>query len=106
MLLSLAGIPLTAGFVGKFYLIVAAGSAGLWAALVVMMVTSGIGLFYYLRVVVAMGMAPAAAEAASTPPVPIAAGLTLAVLTGLLVWFGVYPGPLIALIHSAVAGIA
>ena len=58
MLLSLAGIPLTAGFVGKFYLTVAAGGAGLWPLLVVMMVTSGIGLFYYLRVIVAMFMAP------------------------------------------------
>ena len=59
MLLSLAGIPLTAGFVGKFYLTVAAGGAALWPLLIVMMVTSGIGLFYYLRVVVAMFMEPA-----------------------------------------------
>ena len=49
MLLSLAGIPLTAGFVGKFYLTVAAGGAALWSLLIVMMITSGIGLFYYLR---------------------------------------------------------
>jgi NADH-quinone oxidoreductase subunit N len=108
MLLSLAGIPLTAGFVGKFYLTVAAGGAGLWPLLVVMMVTSGIGLFYYLRIIVTMCMEPATDSTApmSTPRVPLLAGLTLAALTMLLVWLGLYPGPLIALIRSAVAGAA
>jgi NADH-quinone oxidoreductase subunit N len=104
MLLSLAGIPLTAGFVGKFYLTVAAGDSALWLLLVVMMVTSGIGLFYYLRVIVAMFMEPPAepVEAPGTGPVPLIARLTLGTLTILLVWFGVYPGPLMALIRTAV----
>jgi NADH-quinone oxidoreductase subunit N len=107
-LLSLAGIPLTAGFVGKFYLTVAAGGAALWSLLVVMMVTSGIGLFYYLRVIVAMYMQSAGEEVArvSAPRVPLIAGVTLASLTVLLVWIGVYPEPLIAFIRSAVAGVA
>ncbi len=107
-LLSLAGIPLTAGFVGKFYLTVAAGGAALWSLLVVMMVTSGVGLFYYLRVVVAMYMQSAGEEVAGvTPPrVPLVAGMTLAALTVLLIWIGVYPGPLIAFIRLAVAGMA
>jgi NADH-quinone oxidoreductase subunit N len=104
-LLSLAGIPLTAGFVGKFYLTVAAAGAALWSLLVVMMVTSGIGLFYYLRVIVAMYMQSAGGEAAGAgaPGVPLVAGVTLASLTVLLVWIGVYPEPLIAFIRSAVA---
>lgn len=108
MLLSLAGIPLTAGFVGKFYLTVAAGGAALWGLLIVMMVTSGIGLFYYLRVIVAMCMQPATESAAvvGTLHVPLVAGLMLAALTMLLVWLGIYPGPLIAVIRSAVAGVA
>ena len=108
MLLSLAGIPLTAGFVGKFYLTVAAGSASLWPLLVVMMVTSGIGLFYYLRVIVAMFMSPDTESAAwpGPPRVPLAAGLTLTVLTVLLIWLGVYPSPLIALIRTAAAAVA
>jgi NADH-quinone oxidoreductase subunit N len=106
MLLSLAGIPLTAGFVGKFYLTVAGGSAALWPLLVVMMLASGVGLFYYLRVVVAMFMAPASDTMArvETVSVPPLAGVTLAALTVLLVWLGVYPAPLIALIRSAIAG--
>jgi NADH-quinone oxidoreductase subunit N len=108
MLLSLAGIPLTAGFIGKFYLTFAASGAALWPLLVVMMVTSGIGLFYYLRVIVAMFMQPAteSTAGAGTSRVPLIAGLTLAALTMLLVWLGVYPEPLIALIRLAVAGAA
>jgi NADH-quinone oxidoreductase subunit N len=107
-LLSLAGIPLTAGFVGKFYLTVAAGAAALWWLLTVMMVTSGIGQFYYLRVVVAMYMQTAGEEAIGVraPRVPLVASVTLAALTVLLVWIGVYPGPLIAFIRSVVAGMA
>jgi NADH-quinone oxidoreductase subunit N len=106
MLLSLAGIPLTAGFVGKFYLTIAAGGAGLWPLLVVMMVASGIGLFYYLRIIVAMFMAPATEPIAGvdTLRVPLLAGLTLAALSVALVWLGVYPAPIIRLIHVAVTG--
>jgi NADH-quinone oxidoreductase subunit N len=106
MLLSLAGIPVTAGFVGKFYLTVAAGGAALWSLLIVMMVTSGIGLFYYLRIVVAMFMEPAAGTSAGHDPsrVPVVAGLTLGALTVALVWLGVYPAPLIQLIQVAVTG--
>jgi NADH-quinone oxidoreductase subunit N len=105
MLLSLAGIPLTAGFVGKFFVTVAAGSAALWALLIVMMVTSGVGLFYYLRVVVAMFMQPAAVEAPEEGalPVPLTATLTLAMLAAVLLGLGVFPGPLLAVIDAAVA---
>jgi NADH-quinone oxidoreductase subunit N len=106
MLLSLAGIPLTAGFVGKFYLTVAAGSAALWPLLIVMMITSGIGLFYYLRVVVAMFMESAPDASAGREPsrLPFVAGLTLTALTVALVWLGAYPAPLIRLIRVAVTG--
>ena len=105
MLLSLAGIPFTAGFVGKFYVTVAAGSAALWALLVVMMITSGIGLFYYLRVVGAMFMQEESASVAHADScsVPITAGVTLAALAVLLVWIGVYPAPFIALARSALS---
>jgi NADH-quinone oxidoreductase subunit N len=106
MLLSLAGIPLTAGFVGKFYLTVAAGGAALWALLIVMMVTSGIGLFYYLRIIVAMFMESATDASAGREPsrLPLVAGLTLSALTVALVWLGVYPAPLIRLIRTMVIG--
>lgn len=54
MLLSLAGIPVTAGFFGKFYIITASAASRLWPLLIVLIVSSTIGLFYYLRVIVEM----------------------------------------------------
>lgn len=50
-LLSLAGIPLTAGFIAKFYLISAAVSDFRWVLLGSLVVGSGIGIYYYLRVI-------------------------------------------------------
>ena len=54
MLFSLAGIPLTAGFVGKFYVVAAGVGSALWLAVVALAINSVIGLFYYLRIVVAL----------------------------------------------------
>jgi NADH-quinone oxidoreductase subunit N len=99
MLLSLAGIPLTAGFMAKVYLLAGGASRGEWGLLLVLAVASAIGLFYYLRVVVAIfRRAPAAAPHAVTarPGRQLLSGLALAVLLVLLVWLGVYPGPLMA----------
>jgi NADH-quinone oxidoreductase subunit N len=106
MLLSLAGIPITAGFVSKFYVAAVAADATLWSLLIIMMVTSGIGLFYYLRVIVAIYMQPAtetpeAASAFGVARVPI--GVLLTALTAALVWLGLYPGPLIKVIQAALA---
>jgi NADH-quinone oxidoreductase subunit N len=59
MLFSLAGIPLTAGFVGKFYLLAAGVSVQLWALVAILVVNSAIGLYYYLRIIVVMCRGPA-----------------------------------------------
>ncbi len=50
-LLSLAGIPLTAGFIAKFYIFSAAVSGEHWALLAALIAGSAIGIYYYLRVV-------------------------------------------------------
>lgn len=80
-LLSLAGLPLTAGFVGKVYLLAAGAGAGLWALAVVLVVNSAIGLYYYLRVIVALftpapeaAVGPQAAVAEGGPAVPAVPG--------------------------------
>ncbi len=104
MLLSLAGIPLTAGFMAKVFVVSAGASAALWAQVLVLVITSGIGLYYYLRVVVAM-FSESGAAAPERPSVGFAAGVALAVLTAALVFLGVYPGPLQTLIQAAVARI-
>lgn len=58
-LLSLAGIPLTAGFIGKFYLFAAAVSGSHWVLLAALVLGSGIGIYYYLRVIFQMSQKPA-----------------------------------------------
>lgn len=54
MLLSLAGILLTMGFVAKLYAVAASVDASLWLLVVVLVARSAIGLFYYLRIIAAM----------------------------------------------------
>lgn len=104
MLLSLAGIPLTAGFIGKFYVIAAGVDSSLWVLIVVLVVNSVIGLFYYLRVIVAMaaeGRRDAREpDQAQALQVSYADGLVLAMLSGLLFWLGLYPAPLIGLMQT------
>lgn len=105
-LLSLAGIPLTAGFVGKFYVLSAGVGSALWALVISLVVSSGIGLYYYLRIIVAMYLTAPEGGARSRSPVPTVSGsVTLAILFLLLIWFGVYPTPLIRLIESTVGGL-
>jgi len=57
-LLSLAGIPATMGFLGKFYVLAAGAAAAAWPLIIILVVTSVAGLFYYLRIVVALYSAP------------------------------------------------
>jgi NADH-quinone oxidoreductase subunit N len=111
MLLSLAGIPLTAGFIGKFYVLAAGVGAALWMLVAVMIAASAVGIFYYLRVVIEMykapveeGVEPAAAPLISVP-LSLAAGVALAAMTMGLVGLGVYPAPLVGLIETIVAGL-
>jgi NADH-quinone oxidoreductase subunit N len=50
-LLSFAGIPLTMGFIGKFYLLTQATAQQLWLLIAALIIGSGIALFYYLRII-------------------------------------------------------
>ncbi|MBW2726375.1 MAG: NADH-quinone oxidoreductase subunit N [Deltaproteobacteria bacterium] len=107
MLLSLAGIPLTAGFVGKFLVLRAGVGAAQWTLALILVVGSVISVFYYLRVVVAMYMRSADDEASKphTVPVSLMAGATLAALLVALVWLGVWPAPVMELVHGAVGAL-
>ncbi|MDX1903586.1 MAG: NADH-quinone oxidoreductase subunit N [Thermonemataceae bacterium] len=53
-MLSLAGIPLTAGFFGKLWIFISAFERGLYWVLVIAAVSSTIGLYYYFKVIIAM----------------------------------------------------
>jgi NADH-quinone oxidoreductase subunit N len=94
MLLSLAGIPLTAGFLGKFYVLTAGAAESRWVLIFTLIASSTIGLFYYLRIVVVMYARPADAGTirdVSILPLPLPTTIALAALTGLVFLLGVYP---------------
>ena len=103
-LLSLAGIPATMGFLGKFYILAAGANAAAWLLIVVLVLTSVAGLFYYLRIVVALYSDPPE-HAAPLVGLPRGGVLVLALLAMLLIWLGVYPSPLLNLIRSSLAGL-
>jgi NADH-quinone oxidoreductase subunit N len=105
MLLSLAGIPVTAGFIGKFYIVAAGASSAMWALIIILVVTSAIGLFYYLRILVVMYGQSSESPASPSRLTP-AGRLVLTLLTALLIWFGVFPRPLLSIIRNALAGLA
>jgi len=73
---------------------------------VMLVLNSAIGLFYYLRVIVAMYLVLPEEEVQEIHAVPsrlsLLEGLVLAVLTFLLIWLGVYPSPLIHMIQTTV----
>ena len=107
MLLSLAGIPLTAGFLGKFYIVAAGAAVGAWSLILILAITSTIGLFYYLRIVAALYQQPADGHQ-TNQPLPSrkpAATMALAALTVILVWLGVYPALLLKVIQTAIGSL-
>lgn len=98
MLLSLAGIPLTAGFIGKFYLIASGVGTNQWLLVILLAVNSIIGLFYYIRIVAVMFEPAGTGRPRSVGYVGSVA--TLFILALLLVWFGVSPQGMIGLIRG------
>jgi len=107
MLLSLAGIPLTAGFLGKFYIVAAGAAVGAWSLILILVITSTIGLFCYLRIVAALYQQPADGYQTnqSLPRRKPAATMALAALTVILVWLGVYPALLLKVIQTAIGSL-
>jgi len=67
-----------------------------------LLITSGIGLFYYLRLVVVLFGPPIeeTGAALSQPVIGYSGGLVLVAMTILLIWLGTGPGPMIALIQK------
>ncbi|HUP54936.1 MAG TPA: NADH-quinone oxidoreductase subunit N [Methylomirabilota bacterium] len=106
-LLSLTGIPPTAGFFAKFLLIKAAVEAGGWVGVlaVLMVLNAAAAAFYYLRVVVYMFMRDPVADA-SAPRHGRLLWSGLAAATVLTIAFGVFPGLLLGIIEKAAAAIA
>ena len=101
-MLSLLGFPGTAGFIGKWYIIVAATSAGQNVLAAILVLTSVVSAGYYLPVIMAMYMKPEPIEAAHVDAVLDRWGraAVAAAVVGLLL-FGVWPNRLFDLARSA-----
>lgn len=104
MLLSLAGIPLTAGFMGKFYILASGANSHQWWLIIVLVITSVIGLYYYLRIIVTMLSKPSESSEDRTASLSLTDGIALAALTILLLWMGIYPAVIMNTITSLAGG--
>jgi NADH-quinone oxidoreductase subunit N len=100
---SLAGMPLTAGFVGKFYVFAAAWQAGLIWLTVVGVVTSAISAFFYLRIVVQMFMRSPAAGVRPVIDRGLDIGIAIATI-GILV-FGIIPTPIVNFVQNSIVAL-
>ncbi|MBG4418923.1 NADH-quinone oxidoreductase subunit NuoN [Pseudomonas aeruginosa] len=106
MMLSLAGIPLTAGFIGKFYVIAVGVESHLWWLIGALVLGSAIGLYYYLRVMVTLFLVEPGIRQHDAPFNwgQRAGGIMLVAIALLAFFLGVYPQPLLEILqHSGLA---
>ncbi len=102
-LLSLAGIPLTAGFIGKFYVLAASLGGGYLMTAIVLVVSSVIGLYYYLRIITMMFSRQEGSYTREKKTLPVFYTVSVLVLSGLtllMIWFGLYPSGFMQIIES------
>lgn len=99
-LLSLAGIPPTAGFIGKYFIFLSLIETGHYYLAVLAVVYAVVALYYYFRIVVAMFMkkAPDTVPLATGPGVTVALGVAVA----MTLLIGIYPQPFIMMAREAV----
>lgn len=104
MILSLAGIPLTAGFIGKFFIMSAGVAAHLWWLLAALVIGSAISIYYYLRVIVTLYMNTPTKQ--SLPHQGFGFnGVVLILLTATVLFIGIYPQAMLDLLQAAGLGI-
>lgn len=104
-LVSLAGLPPTAGFMGKFALFRAVLNSGYTVLAVIGILTAMVSLYYYFKVTVSLYMQPAGSGAAS-PRGDLAVGLAGAVILLLILWLGLAPSALFDLVARLAGALA
>ncbi len=100
-LLSMAGIPLTAGFVGKWAVFTVAMSAGAWPVVLVAIASSIIAIFFYIKFVRLMFFVDAEGDVAEVSvPSPLTS-VTIGVCALVTIGLGLVPGPVLDLVAHA-----
>src|SRR5690606_15098341 len=97
LLAALAGVPLTAGFIGKFFVFQIAVENGLWAGAGVAFIAAAAGFYYYFNIVRAMWWVPPGDRPGVTLPITSLACVTL--LTAATIIFGIWPQPILCLLQ-------
>lgn len=95
---SLAGVPFTVGFLGKFFIFEAAVQSGQYGLVVLGAISVACGFYYYFKVVRAMYWQAPAADAAAIPVSVVSKSLVALLSAGILV-FGIYPEPILAMLR-------
>jgi NADH-quinone oxidoreductase subunit N len=101
LLLSMAGIPLTAGFIGKWAVFEVAFAAGAWPVVLAAIAASIISVFFYVRVILLMFFAEPTEESASVTTPSLLTSATIAVCVAVTLFLGVVPGPVLDLAGNA-----
>jgi NADH-quinone oxidoreductase subunit N len=106
-LLSLAGFPGTGGFMGKIYLLQGAADSQLWYLMVILVLTTVVSYWYYLRVAWYMWMKDSATSDTATAGYfsPLPMQVALVVTVGLIVYTGLFPGQALDFARASVDGL-
>lgn len=102
-LLSLIGIPVTGGFFAKFYVFSAALQANLVGLVIIGVLNSAVGAYYYLRVIVYMYMRDPRGEEVPVTRVPATLGAALTISMVATLYLGVLPGRVLELASRSAA---
>ena len=100
-LLSLAGMPLTAGFMSKFWLVLAGVRSGLWLLAFSLVINSVISLYYYLRVVKTMFTVSVTTK---NVHIPLILNIVLGIIVAAILFLGILPSYLTDIINRFSAG--
>ncbi|HEY1075106.1 MAG TPA: NADH-quinone oxidoreductase subunit N [Fontimonas sp.] len=107
MLLAQAGVPLTVGFLAKFYILAAAVEQHAWGLALAVVFGSVIGLYYYLRLVIVQFLPKAGGMRRESvfSDMAVSEGVAMVLLLLALIFTGVWPQPLSEAVRVAIEGI-
>jgi NADH-quinone oxidoreductase subunit N len=100
-MLSFAGIPLTAGFIGKWTVFSAAWSGGFWWLVVVGVLVSALAAYFYVRVIVLMFFTDPVGEGPTVAVPSVLTSVVIAVAVVVTLGLGIIPGPVLDLAQHA-----